>query len=924
MKKEHILIFILFSFTTTLFGQLTQNKPNYVPNEVMVRMQVGESPYILERNVPAYFELKVEKELSNYSNIWLLKFNDKVVSIDDVLTVLLKENSVYLAQKNHYVTLRQAPNDPNYGNQWQHTKIDSELAWDITTGGTTPSNTDIVVAVIESADLINHPDLQDNHWVNTAEIPNNGIDDDGNGYIDDYNGWNASNNNDNIGTGSHGTSCAGMIGAKGNNGLGVAGINWDVKIMSIADSDNPYNEALVVAGYEYALQQRLIWNTTNGTQGAFVVATSASWGIDYGDPDDYPIWCGFYEDLGEVGILNAGATSNSSLNIDQTGDVPSACPSNYMISVTATNSSDIIDFAAYGQTTIDVAAPGSSIYTTAANGGYTSTSGTSFATPLTAGLIGLMYSVPCPNLETMAMTDPQGTADMVRLALMNGVDQTVHLSTRTVSGGRINAKTSIDLLMAEICSSCPFPTNISVSDIQGSSATISFDTDIDVNDYSIFYQIAGSGNWQTVTTTTGNSTITNLEDCTDYEYYIIANCDAESSGPTGTLTFTTTNCGNCIDLNYCETETGTFNTRFEIFQTSSAAGTHNYVPTTSFGGNVADGYKFGELVLVDDGSASPEEGCNTLINGSSLNGNIAVVVRGTCNFTQKVKNAQNAGAIAAIVVNNVATAPINMGGTDNTINIPAVMVTQSIGNSIIASINNGEKPMAILGKQNEWIESFVINGVTNNSGDNGGYLFTSGNINLNKNEPYDFTVTPGFDGQELSEYTRIWIDLNQDGNFGNDEIVYDQGNASKGAVSGQISIPSTATLGNTRMRVQMSFQPTVSPSLPNVCVTYNGGEVEDYCVEISEGTSSLVNYNKKSEVKIFPNPVKDAVTVLREDLSADKVVIYSSVGQVISKISLHQPSTKIDVKDWSNGIYFFHILDKNGQKLAVEKISVLP
>src|SRR5690554_4578280 len=322
-----------------------------------------------------------------------------------------------------------------------------------------------------------------------------------------------------------------MMGAKGNNNLGVTGMNWDIKIMNIAGHSNPFTEANIVASYEYALQARLRWNNTNGQEGAFVVATSSSWGVDGGNPTSYPLWCNFYETLGEAGILNAGATSNSNVNVDVVGDVPSACPSDYMISVTATNSSDIIDFAAYGQTTIDVAAPGSSIYTTAANGGYTSTSGTSFATPLTAGLIGLMYSVPCPNLETMAMTDPQGTADMVRLALMNGVDQTVHLSTRTVSGGRINAKTSIDLLMAEICSSCPFPTNISVSDIQGSSATISFVTDIDVNDYSIFYQIAGSGNWQTVTTTTGNSTITNLEDCTDYEYYIIANCDAESSGP---------------------------------------------------------------------------------------------------------------------------------------------------------------------------------------------------------------------------------------------------------------------------------------------------------------------------------------------------------------------------------------------------------
>ncbi len=92
-----------------------------------------------------------------------------------------------------------------------------DLAWDITTGGTTAFGDEIVVCVIEGGNL-NHPDLVDNKWVNTQEIPGNGLDDDGNGYVDDYNGWNVQSQNDaGVFTGNHGTQVMGMIGAKGNN-----------------------------------------------------------------------------------------------------------------------------------------------------------------------------------------------------------------------------------------------------------------------------------------------------------------------------------------------------------------------------------------------------------------------------------------------------------------------------------------------------------------------------------------------------------------------------------------------------------------------------------------------------------------------------------------------------------------------------------
>jgi len=419
-----------------------------IPNEVIVRLQKGANAQRVVDQMPVHYEFQIERLLSAPTDIWLFAFNDEVVEVDQVIRDLKNLSGVFQAQVNTLVDLREAPDDPLYGNQWQHQNINSEEAWDISTGGTSATGEDIVVCIIESANVMGHPDLVGNHWTNTAEVAD-GTDTDGNGYIDDINGWNVSTNNDNIGTGGHGTSVAGMIGAVGNNGVGVAGANWNVKMMVVAGYNQPFTQANIVEAYTYPLQARMLWNDTNGAQGAFVVATNASWGVDFGDPNDYPIWCGFYDDLGQAGIINCGATTNQNVNVDDVGDVPTACASDYMVGVAATNINDI-SASGYGPNTINVAAPGTGIFTTN-NGGYGTTSGTSFASPLTAGVIGLMYSIPCESFMTLVKDDPQGAADIVMQALYDGVDQSAHLMTRVITGGRINSKNALDILMDAVC-----------------------------------------------------------------------------------------------------------------------------------------------------------------------------------------------------------------------------------------------------------------------------------------------------------------------------------------------------------------------------------------------------------------------------------------------------------------------------------------
>lgn len=843
MKKAYylVLITLFIGIAYNAESQVQKSKKEIldeiiIDGEVIVRLQEGWDPVEVINKLPDDFEVKVNRLLSKPTDIWLFNFNETNTSIYEVLNEIRRIEGVKTAQVNTKVDLRVAPNDPLYGNQWQHQNIDSELAWDITTGGTTAHNEDIVVCIIESADVMGHPDLQDNHWVNTGEIPNNGIDDDGNGYVDDYNGWNVGNNTDNIGTGGHGTAVAGMIGAKGDNGQGIAGANWDVKMMVVAGYANPFTQANIVEAYTYPMEHRILYNQTNGADGAFVVSTNASWGVDGGDPADYPIWCDFYDDLGQVGILNCGATTNNNWDVDQTGDVPTACASPFMVSVTATDINDQIDFAGYGQNTINVAAPGSNIYSTASNGNYNYTSGTSFASPLTAGVIGLMYSIPCPSFMNFVKSDPQGAAEAVRDALYDGVDQNAHLMTRTTTGGRINAKTSIDLLMNQLCSSCQPPSNITVNSVGDNDITISYDAIADADDYTIYIQEQGTGNWTSTTTTNLSHVFNGLNSCRTYDIYIESNCGTDVSGPSPILTVNTTGCGNCIELTYCEPVVTNPGFAFDIHAPASQAGAViDYEETNGWGKPIDEDYIYGNLVIVDDGTANPEEGCDPLTNGGAINGNIAIAMRGSCTFVNKALNAQNAGATGLIIVNNEPGLLV-MGGTTQDVDIPVVMITETQGNALIAEINAGEDVTVLLGEQNEFIESFELDGELNVSGDNGGYLPPAlDEIDLDLNQTYNFTMIPGFDGQPLDQYTRIWIDLNQDGLYTANEIVFDQGGTSNGTLTDAFTVPGTADLGSTRLRVQMAYQGYGSDPLADGCDDFVSGEVEDYCVNIKSG-----------------------------------------------------------------------------------------
>ncbi len=440
MKKNIILRAFFAIFLIIALNYKTEAQ-NYVPGEIIVQLKSDVTPAQLSQrhNQISLTQTQTQK-ISDALNIWLFRYNTGTIQPDSCLNLLKQSDLVKVAQFNHYVYLNSTPNDPGFSSQYGMNKIQASDAWNITTGGTTTQNDQIVIAIIDGGFDITHQDID--LWKNTAEIAGNGIDDDGNGYIDDYDGWNAYNNNGTITSADHGTHVAGISGAKGNNGIGVTGVNWNVKIMPIQASSA--TEATVVAGYSYVLKMRQLYNQTNGSQGSFVVVTNASFFTHGGNVDDYPIWCGIYDALGMEGILNVNAPWNLGDELGEDfNDIPGMCTSQYLIVVSNTDQNDNLHSQApWSKTYIDLVAPGTDIYSTLPGNSYGNLTGTSMAAPHVAGAIALMYAAACNQLITNYKTNPSAVALSMKQLLLNWSDPIYPLLLK-IGYGRLNVYRSI-------------------------------------------------------------------------------------------------------------------------------------------------------------------------------------------------------------------------------------------------------------------------------------------------------------------------------------------------------------------------------------------------------------------------------------------------------------------------------------------------
>lgn len=344
--------------------------------------------------------------------------------VDALLAELTLLSDIEYAEKKVLYKTTVVPNDL-HPSQWALTKIQAMDAWNLSTG-----DTQIKIAIVDNAVSTVHEDLVSNIWVNSAEIPGNGLDDDLNGYVDDYQGFDVADSDENpnppasAGASSpftHGTHCAGIASASTNNGVGIASIGYNTSIIPVKCSpDASSSEGLALTnaydGVYYAIQVNAdIISMSFGSEISSLTGES------------------LIAAASQVGIVLVAAAGNSATDAPH---YPAAYQG--VISVGATNQSDMITwFSNYG-TTIDVMAPGAEIYSTLSGNGdeYGIKNGTSMACPLVAGLAGLVLA-----------QDPTRTPLEVELLIESGCDDIDLLNPGYVGmmgAGRINALKTLD------------------------------------------------------------------------------------------------------------------------------------------------------------------------------------------------------------------------------------------------------------------------------------------------------------------------------------------------------------------------------------------------------------------------------------------------------------------------------------------------
>lgn len=418
---------------------------NVIPNTYMVRVS---STWIKS----LMFEPTVAGLVSNLKcqdeSFGLYRFVGKESTLIELKAKANLAGISFTYQPEHYIQRRSLkPNDPLLSQQRYLDVIQMPMAWEQGMAGVNRYGDTLVVAVVDDGMDTSHPDLRENIWVNRKEIPWNGKDDDHNGYTDDYWGWNGGDstpivfNSESIFYG-HGTSVAGVLGARGNNGIGISGVNWQVKMMPLLcySTKGADGEVGVVLSMLYAYRQKKIWINSQGKEGANVVALNMSVGLDKSFANEAPIWCAMFDTLASAGIMSVGATTNSNIDVEKEGDIPSLCLSDALIVTSSTRLNKQFAQAGYGVKSVDIAAPGDEVYTAIPlqnnpASPYKGDQGTSFAAPMITGTVAWLNSVVCKHYLDLMSVNPDSGIGLMRNWILSSVETNKSLDTVCVSHG---------------------------------------------------------------------------------------------------------------------------------------------------------------------------------------------------------------------------------------------------------------------------------------------------------------------------------------------------------------------------------------------------------------------------------------------------------------------------------------------------------
>ena len=336
------------------------------------------------------------------------------ITADVAISQLAGEASIQKAEVNYVVQAFVTPNDTRFGELWGMAKINAPAAWDITTGSAS-----VLVAISDTGIDYTHPDLVANVWTNPGEIPGNGKDDDGNGYVDDIHGYDFANTDaDPMDDHGHGTHVSGTIGGVANNSTGVAGLNWNVRLIGTKFLTASGGGSLWAGAQTILYAAKMKARVVNASWGCLGAGCYASYMEDS------------LRTLDAAGGLFVAAAGNDANNNDATPTYPANYAVPNVITVAATDSNDALaSFSNYGATKVHLAAPGVGILSTLKGNAYASWSGTSMATPHVAGAAALMAGLR-----------PDASPEEIKQKLMDTCDPVAGLGGKTVTGGRLNVQ----------------------------------------------------------------------------------------------------------------------------------------------------------------------------------------------------------------------------------------------------------------------------------------------------------------------------------------------------------------------------------------------------------------------------------------------------------------------------------------------------
>ena len=402
----------------------TPSRPYFATDRLIVRFRAGKSPSA-RAAVHRFARGRTERSFRTLGDIEVVQL-ESGLRLSEALLRYRSQADVLYAEPDYRRTLFDlVPNDPMFPGLWglRNTgqsgglvgaDIDAVRAWEFSTG-----SSDVVVGTIDTGVDWNHPDLAANIYRNDADCIANGIDDDGNGFVDDCHGFNAvAGRGDPIDTYKHGTHVAGTIGAVGNNGLGVVGVNWKVKILACkTDDENGYL-------YDSAILSCLDYMATMKDRGVNIVATNNSYG---GMFESKAVTDAIREQM-KRGILFVAAAGNWGLDNDTIWVYPANTNLPNILTVAATDYTDrLASFSDYGGHSVHLGAPGVAITSTVPGGGYETWDGTSMATPHVVGAAALLKAYD-PALDWAA----------IKNRILAGGDPLASM-TATISGRRLNA-----------------------------------------------------------------------------------------------------------------------------------------------------------------------------------------------------------------------------------------------------------------------------------------------------------------------------------------------------------------------------------------------------------------------------------------------------------------------------------------------------